>query len=173
MTVVLEDFKNNIKNLLRPNRFSVEITTWLDQGQEYLIKGTTLPGTSSGEMTLSWQGYHLKVDGDIVYNDIIMHFYNNIDEESGTGIRDNFEEWRKLISNSENNKKSHFDSYKETIRINQLDRLGKIIKTYILYLAHPKEISDIELNMDSTDQVQEFTATFSYSYYTIEYPRGK
>ena len=84
----------------------------------------------------------------------------------GAALRDKFEAWFDFISNDKNSTKANHSACKGEVNIIQLGRNGTPIKTYTLHLAQPKEISDIELNMDNPDQVEEFTVTFSYSYFT-------
>lgn len=168
-SIVLEDFKTSLYDLCRPNRFQVAIDypeISFEEKDYFLVKATTIPDKSFGEIELNWHGYKYKVAGDPVFNDITVTFYHDI-VKSGESTRDKFEKWMKFISNDETNIKSIHNQYKCKLYIQQLDGKGNIVKTYIVECAHPREISNIELSMDNTDQVEEFTVTFSYSFYTI------
>lgn len=173
-SIVLDKFKQNLGDLLRPNRFLISfdfdlespLKSLFEDEDYYAIKGASIPGKTLGEIEVPWQGHKLKIITDPVFNDVIIHFYNNI-PDANFGIRSKLEEWMTFISDENMNMKSNFDQYKGEIRIQQINGNGNPIKEYILVLAHPKEISDIELSMDNTDQIQEFSATFSYSFYRI------
>jgi hypothetical protein len=49
--------------------------------------------------------------------------------------------------------------------VNQLDRDGNILKSYILIGTFPTSISNIDLAYDSNDTIEEFTVSFSYQYW--------
>jgi len=167
ISIRLDDFKSNIGKFLRGNRFSISIdNTLFDEREFYTCKGSAIPGKTFGEVELCWQGYKYKILTDVQFNDITFHFYNTIDQ-NGIGIRDKFETWFNIISGEDNIQTPH-DLYKSTVHISQLDNLGNTVKTYVLLYAHPKEISEIELSMDSADQVEEFTVTFSFTRFIIE-----
>ena len=50
--------------------------------------------------------------------------------------------------------------------VNQLDRAGKPIKAYTLVGCFPTDISPIDLSYEATDQIEEFSVTLAYSYFT-------
>jgi hypothetical protein len=81
-------------------------------------------------------------------------------------LRDRFLIWLNAISNDTTNNRANHDLYKCGVDICQLDGSGAAIRTYSLQFAHPKDVSEIALAMDSTDSVEEFTVVFSYSYFT-------
>ena len=54
--------------------------------------------------------------------------------------------------------------YRCTIRINHLRADGTISRVYDLYDAFPTDIGAIDLNYDTTDVIQDFTATFQYHF---------
>jgi len=167
MGITLDNFKANIGTYLRANRFSVRIDGNIFNLEDmYTCKGSSLPGKSFGEVELSWQGYKYKIATDPQFNDITFHFYNTVDK-NGKGIRDKFEKWMNQISDETTQMKDSHANYKWDVYIEQLDGKGNVIKTYVLRFAHPKEVSDIELSMDSTDQVEEFTVVFSYSFFEV------
>ena len=167
----LEGFKSNLFDICRPNRFMISITTGgLDFGfiedDYYFVKGASIPGKTLGEIELNWQGHKYKVAGDPSFNDVTVTILNN-NADGGESVRDKFENWFHNISDDPANLRANHKDYKCTVHIHQLDGQGEIIKTYDLINAHPKELSDIELSMDSTDAVEEFTVVFSYSYFEI------
>jgi hypothetical protein len=50
----------------------------------------------------------------------------------------------------------------------QLDRNGVPVKHYKFIDAFPTEVSAIELNFDTNNQIEEFTVTLQYNYWTSE-----
>jgi hypothetical protein len=51
-------------------------------------------------------------------------------------------------------------------QVNQLDRTGKPLKAYKLIGCFPTDISSIDLSYEATDQIEEFSVTLAYSYFT-------
>jgi hypothetical protein len=47
-----------------------------------------------------------------------------------------------------------------------LDRAGKPVKAYRLIGCFPTDISAIDLSYEATDQIEEFSVTLAYSYFT-------
>lgn len=169
--ISLESFKGNLFDICRPNRFMISITSEMDFGfgdeDYYFVKGASIPGKTLGEIELNWQGHKYKVAGDPSFNDVTVTILNNMTEGS-ENVRDKFENWFHTISDDPANIRAVHSDYKCTVNIHQLDGQGNVYKTYNLINAHPKELGDIELSMDSSDAVEEFTVVFSYSYFEIE-----
>lgn len=166
-TIKLEAFKTALIDICRPNRFFVSINyndSNFNEEDFWFVKSCSIPDKVLGEIELGWQGYKYKVAGDVIFNDVNITFHNCILHD-GTTLRDKFERWMMLISHDNKNiKTAHFD-YKGTVNIQQVDGTGKIIATYTLEHAHPKELSAVELSMDSTDSTEEFSVTFSFSFF--------
>jgi hypothetical protein len=59
-------------------------------------------------------------------------------------------------------------NYMTQLSVEQLDLDQNPIKRYDIYDAYPTNVSNIELNYDTTDAVEEFTVEFNYSYWTSE-----
>lgn len=167
----LEAFKTNLYDICRPNRFKVSIdvldtTIAFADTDYYFVKGASLPGKTLGEVELNWQGHKYKLVGDPTFSDVTITFWNNY-EENGENVRDTFEKWFALSSEDDTNVRGLHTAYKCSVYIEQINNKGDTIKCYKLVNAHPKELSDIELSMDTTDAVEEFTVVFSYSYVDI------
>ena len=170
---ILEDFKGNLNDICRPNRFTVSIrsdNSNIDFGDEdyFFVKGCSIPGKTMGEIELNWMGHKYKVAGDPTFNDVTITFLNDLPATTDEfSVRNKFETWFSLISEDPSNIRTIHSDYKATVFINQLNGKNEVVNTYKLINAHPKELGDIELSMESTDAVEEFTVVFSYSY--VEY----
>lgn len=167
----LDAFKANLNDIAKPNRFYVQFTgdpVNLNEADYYFVKGAAIPGKSFGEIELNWMGYKYKIAGDPVFNDINITFYNDIPYPGMTSIREKFINWMNMISNDASNIRASHLSYKCSIVIHQLNSAGMPAQSYTLVNAHPKDMSDIDLNMDSVDSLEEFTVSFSYSSFSIK-----
>jgi T4-like virus tail tube protein gp19 len=169
----LESFKSNLLDLARPNRFMISITEennnfGFNDDDWYFCKGCSIPGKTMGEIELNWQGHKYKLAGDPTFNDVTVTFWNNVEEDDMDMLRVKFEKWFHAISNDSDNLREIHTKYKCTVFIKQLNGQNQVIRTYKLINAHPKDLGEIELSMESTDAVEEYPVIFSYSYYEVD-----
>ena len=59
-----------------------------------------------------------------------------------------------------------YNTYATNVEVKQLNQIGATIKTYSLKNAFPSALSNIELSYDQVTQVEEFTVTFQYDYWS-------
>jgi hypothetical protein len=177
--ISLEEFKNNLRQLARPNRFRVvccppsifdedmgnTITGDSDAFENliYHIKTGQIPGRNIGEHQMKFGGMTLNLPGDTTFEDLTITVLNPMDWE----FRSFFENWQSLILDVRNNGRYYADEILKDayVDIEQLDNEGEILVTYRYHSAYPKNISQIDLSMDTNDSVEEFTVTFGFSYW--------
>jgi hypothetical protein len=56
-------------------------------------------------------------------------------------------------------------AYEADLKIEQLDRDGSSLKEYILRGSFPTDVSPIDLNYGSNDEIERFQVTFQYQYF--------
>ena len=168
MSIRLTDFKANVQDLSRPNRFRLTMGGagvensggWSDK-KSFLIKTAQLPNRTIGNIELNWQGMKAKIAGDAVFDDISFTFLNSYDWD----IKDFFESWMELIASMESNERTSHEDYKAEITLEQLGRTGEVLATYTLLGAYPISLDAVELSMDSTDTVQEVQVSVTYDFF--------
>lgn len=166
MGIDLESFKGNIVDLCRPNRFLVDISThpmWEDDFG-YLVKGASIPSRTIGEVVLQWNGMAYKVPADPTFDDFTLTFLNDID----CSCKEFFETWLDTIANMKSNERAVHSEVKYDVRVQQLNGKGEGVRVYTMKHCHPKQIDAIELDHDTTDTVENFAVTFSYSYFEVD-----
>lgn len=165
MGITLNDFKNNLKDAARPNRFLLSFTSPFGgaSGEEisYLVKSSQIPGRNLGEIILNWQGMQAKIAGDPTWDDLTVTFINDYDFKA----RKTIEQWMERIANSLTNERGEPGEYQTDIYLKQLGRKGEVIAEYVLRHAYPKTLNQIDLSMDNTDQIEEFDVTFGYEFF--------
>ena len=168
MGISLEEFKSNIIDLARPNRFRVfifdpiAIETEYPIEWEYYTKTASIPERSFGDIELSWFGKKMKVAGDPVYNDVDVTFLNDSDFK----VKKYFEKWMDLIANTNSDERmSDYDNYKSIMTITQLGSKGQELAKYECFGVYPKTVNSIELSMDSSDSIEEIQVSFSIDYW--------
>ena len=58
--------------------------------------------------------------------------------------------------------------YQVDIFVDQLDRNGATLKSYTLRGAFPTSLSDIDLNYETNNAVEEFTCSMTYQYFETD-----
>lgn len=175
----LKEFKSRVTDLARPNRFEVEIYTpsiYNPQlySSEYnllhwLVQNATIPSRSQGEINLPFHGMELKLPGDYSKENISLTFLNSYGWEG----RRFFERWMDLHMQTVSDLNDRRDALSiindSYLKIKQMGRTASsVLATYKLFDVFPTNISEIQLDMNSTDQVETFVVTFAYSYWDTE-----
>ena len=169
-SITLADFKSQVADVARPNRFWVEITggtaagAWQEQNMAFLAKSANLPARTIGEIELNWQGMKAKIAGDPTFDDFTMTFLNDYD----FNLKKFIEDWMEEIATMATNNRTDHGTYKAEILVSQLGRTGdEVLRKYKLIGAYPKQMDAIELSMESNDQAEELSVTWGYDYFEI------
>ena len=174
----------------RPNMFEVNITLPeqiapngdISQDMRFLVKGAEIPAAIIGNIPVPIRGRVLPVAGDRTFPTWTVTVIN----DAQFNIRDAMEQWSNLINDLQ------FDvgdinpaDYQTKAEVFQLSRQsqgsggqsagkgGEIIQTLRTYNfegIYPTEVSAIALDYGATDQIEEFTVTFNYLFWTSELP---
>ena len=169
--ITLEQFKANVSQVARPNKFLLSIPSpptgvsgfdFTDE-MKYHVKSASLPGRTVGDIsTLFWQGQNLKLAGDPTYDDYTVTFLNNVN----FGVKNLMEQWLNLIANPITNEREEHGNYKAVIKLDQLDRSGNIIASYYLHGVYPKSFDAIEVSQETSDSLEEMVVNFSVDYWS-------
>lgn len=186
MTIVLSDFKNQIKDVVRPNRFRVEFyvnsSVWrtladtdsasVSDAQrissdtyklQFVVKAASLPQRTIGQVEYKRYGLTAKYIGDPTFEDIDITFINDY-EMLGRRFIDG---WMEQVVSFEGNKRlvSQNTAKGSSMVLYQLGRNGEPLRGYEFFDIWPKTVAQTDLNMESNDQVSDFAVTFAYSYW--------
>ena len=158
---------------VRPNLFEVQGNIGpfgQDSQAPFLIKAAQLPASTIGVVEVPYRGRKIKVPGDRTFAEWTI----TVLSDGNFQLRDKFEAWSQSINAHEGNTPAGDDypapladgSIYQDWQIYQLDRQGTKIKTYNFIGCFPSEISAIDLNMETTDSLEEFTVTLQYTYWS-------
>lgn len=169
----LEHFKNNIKNLLRPNRFVVNIRCINTDVRFDSCISAVIPDRSFSEIEIKYYGMSYKLPAGEIIQDLVLTFHN----DETYLVRKIFERWANVINNRSDIETA--TSIKTTMRdlgtnwveVTQLDSQNNSIAEYKFHNCFPKIVDQIELNMESIDSTETFQVTFAYSHWTVKYFR--
>ena len=168
----LETYKNNLGDIVRPNRFLVEMNPpsimVVDVDLESLrfnVKGAQLPAKSFGEYAMHYMGQTLPLPGDLRYEELAITFIMDDDWQT----RGFFEDWNDIILDMSDNSRTDakdllFDS---SVIVHQIgNKSEEVLASYRFESAWPKAVGEIELSQDAIDRYEEFRVIFSYSYWS-------
>ena len=167
----VDDFKAKIRGGgARPNLFQATInfptyagSSDITETASFLCEAAQLPGSTMGTIIVPFRGRQLKMAGDRTFETWTATIINDTDFK----IRNAMETWMSGIGgHSENVGRTNPVEYEADLRIAQLDRTGSKIKEYIFNGSHPVDLSAIDVAYATTDDIERFTVTFQYQYWT-------
>ena len=166
----IDDFKAQLKGGgARPNQFRVTIVppigivTGLNvANSSFLCKASKLPGQRLGEIEVPFRGRKIYVAGDREFETWNSTFLNDTD----FNIRNAIERWMNGINDLADNTGTIVSSdYQSDLTVEQLDRDGTTIKSYIFRNAYPLTLADIELSYETVNALEEFEVTWRYQHF--------
>jgi len=177
----------------RPNLFECELyfpeaaipldtsRSQLTDRARFLVKAANLPASNVAAINIPFRGRNLKVAGDRTFDIWTITVINDVD----FGIRTAFERWMNLINKHEDNAGlTNPTSYQRDMFVRQLGRSGvtgntpssdtqvPVLKQYRFYGTFPTNVSAIDLNYETSDQIEEFTVDLQVQWYDALDPSG-
>ena len=139
----------------------------------YNIKTTFLPASISTSATVNYLGRVFKFAGERTYPQWTCTFLNDEDFK----LRNALERWSDYISGhvklgrtaQVNQSKTGPLDYQSSATLTQFAKNGNPIKKYTFWGLYPLTLTDIPVSWDTTNAIEEFTATFEYQWYTTNY----
>ena len=128
-----------------------------------LVKAAQVPAFTIGTIEVPYKaGRRIKIPGDRTFADWTVTVIN--DEKHVA--RRAFTAWIDMISrgNYKQATKSVVKNYYTDLTVSQLKGSGNTVRIYKLNDAFPTDVSGVDLSMDSTDTLSEFTVNFQYQY---------
>lgn len=141
-------------------------------GSIFLVKSTTLPGSTISSIDVLFHGKPIKVAGDRTYDTWETTIINDED----FAIRNAIEQWMDGIAGHKLNNRSvsivtsgsegESASYKKSMYVTQYSSSGDELRTYEFIGAFPTGLGTISLDW-GTDSIEEFTCTWTYDRFKV------
>lgn len=129
-----------------------------------LARTTSVPSSTLGVIEVPYSGRILPLAGDRVYDEFPVNFIEVNDHK----IRDAFERWSETINGSESNQGLvDINAYTVNIRLDMMNTLDQVTKSYTLIGAFPSIVGSEDLDTAASDSFVEFPVTFRYERYEI------
>jgi len=190
MPFKINDFKKQLTyGGARPSLFQVEVSLPADLGDAvnngvdgrglanveekitFLANATSIPGSKIPEISVPYFGRKVKVAGVREFAEWSVTVINDEDFL----IRKAFEHWMAAINGHGTNIRNSGvnaspSSYQSTAYVKQFSKgpVESPIRCYKFVNIFPVDISEIELNWNTTDSIEEFKITFQYDWWEID-----
>lgn len=168
----IDDFKANLLGGgARSNQFRVTIVPpagiaiGLDVARtSFLCKASSLPTVELGTVELKYRGRTINIAGDrtAAAGTWTTTFYNDTDFM----IRNALERWNNGINDfADATGVNSMSDYATDLTVEQLDRDGTTIKSYIFRNSWPSTIAAIDLSSTEDTTIEEFECTWQYQHF--------
>lgn len=150
----------------RQNLFQVQILNPAngsgDLKTPFMVQAAQIPSSDLGIIPVFYFGRQMKLAGDRTFGEWTVTIINDEDFL----IRNAMEEWSNRINRLERNIRD-ISRYKSTASVTQFAKDGSRIRTYEFNGIFPSNITPIDLDWSTTDQIESFQVTFQYDYWQI------
>ena len=165
----VDDFKSKlVGGGARANMFKVTLNfPGYAQGDveltSFMCKTAQMPSSVIAPIPVLFRGRQLQIAGDRTFDPWTITVINDV----GFEVRNAMERWMNGINaHSLNTGEVNPINYQADLKVEQLDKDEKVLKSYNFVAAFPTGISPIELAYDANDQIEEFTIEWTYQYWT-------
>ena len=150
----------------RQNLFQVQINNPAnssgDAKTRFMCQAAQMPGSDLGVIPVFYFGRQMKLAGDRTFAEWTVTIINDEDFL----IRNAMEEWSNQINRLQRNVRE-IGRYKSVAQVTQFSKDGSKLRTYEFNGIFPSNISPIEMDWSTTDQIELFQVTFQYDYWTV------
>ena len=164
----VDDFKSKLRGGgARPNLFQATVNFPAYAGGDveltsFLCEAAQLPGSTMGLITIPFRGRQLKIAGDRNFEPWTVTVINDTDFT----VRDSMERWMNgMNAHSANVGLTNPVDYQSDLLVEQLDKDGSILKRYNLRGCFPTNVSPIDVNYATVDDIERFTVEFQVQYW--------
>jgi len=133
----------------------------------FMARAASIPEARLGNITVPYFGRKINLAGDRTFADWSVTVINDEDFL----VRNAMEEWSNRINSFQGNIRSFGSAspllYKSDAKVTQFSKTGVPIREYTFHGIYPADVSNIDLDWDATDRIEEFRVTFLYDYWDV------
>lgn len=133
----------------------------------FMARAASIPEARLGNITVPYFGRKINLAGDRTFADWSVTVINDEDFL----VRNAMEEWSNRINSFQGNIRSFGSAspllYKSDATVTQFSKTGVPIREYTFHGIYPADVSNIDLDWDATDRIEEFRVTFLYDYWDV------
>jgi len=155
----------------RPTLFHVNISNPANAAGDlktpFLVRASQVPASTLGFIEVPYFGRKVKIAGDRTFAEWNVTVINDEDFL----IRNSMEEWMNTINSHLGNVRGFGSasdlSYKSTAQVIQYSKTGVPIREYSFNGIFPTNITEMDVDWNATDVIQEFNVTFQYDWWEV------
>lgn len=136
----------------------------LTEKMSLLCKAAQLPGSTVGEIPVTFRGRDVKLPGDRSFDE---QWTLTVLNDSEFDLRNAFEIWSNAIDQHKNiGGTAELNDVMVDAKVEQLDRKHNVIKEYTFESLFPSSVDPIDLSYEEKDAIEEFGVTLTYTVWT-------
>ena len=155
----------------RPTLFQVEMTNPANSAGDiktpFLVRASQVPASTLGFIEIPYFGRKVKIAGDRTFAEWNVTVMNDEDFL----IRNAIEEWMNEINSHLGNVRGFGSAadldYKSTAEVTQFSKTGVPLRKYKFNGIFPVNLTEMEVDWNATDLIQEFQVTFQYDWWEV------
>jgi hypothetical protein len=174
----ISDFKAQmIGGGARANQFRVELAfpSYVQAGalvglnSQFLCKAAQLPASTVDNTQVFYRGRPVNFAGERTFQPWTITVYN----DTTFTIRNAMERWSDgVLNHGQTNGRVNPRDYQVDLLVYQLDRNGATVKSYKFVDAYPTNITAINLDYETNNQLETFEVEFTYNYWVSDTTTG-
>jgi hypothetical protein len=133
----------------------------------FLVRSASIPEARLGNIAVPYFGRKINLAGDRTFPEWSVTVINDEDFL----IRNAMENWSNSINSLEGNVRTFGTSsptaYKSDGIVTQYAKTGAILRQYTFHGIYPADVSQIDLDWEATDRIEEFRVTFLYDSWEV------
>jgi hypothetical protein len=127
-----------------------------------MCEAAQLPASTMATIIVPFRGRQLKMAGDRTFETWTPSIINDTD----FNVRDAMERWMNgMNAHATNTGLTNPVDYEADLVVEQLDKDGSTLKTYNFRGCFPTNVSPIDLNYASENEIEKFTVEFQMQYW--------
>ena len=128
----------------------------------FLISAASLPASLIAAITIPFRGRQLQVAGDRHFEPWNITVIN----DNSFAMRNAFETWMNAInSHAQNTGLTDPSDYSADLAVDQLDKAGNVIQTYVFRSCFPTAVSAIDLSNANENTIEQFSVEMQVLYW--------
>jgi hypothetical protein len=124
------------------------------EAASFLITAASLPASLIAAITIPFRGRQMQVAGDRHFEPWNITVIN----DNSFAVRNSFESWMNGINaHNTNTGLTEPSDYSADLKVEQLDKGGNVVKTYIFRSCFPTAVSAIDLSNSNENTIEQFS----------------
>jgi len=167
----VDDFKAKLRGGgARPNLFKATINFPGYAGGDveltsFLCEAAQLPGSTIAPIIVPFRGRQVKLAGDRTFDVWTPTVINDTD----FNVRNALERWMDgMNAHSANTGLTNPVDYEADLTVEQLDKDGSTLKTYVFRGCFPTAVSPVDLSYATENEIERFTVEFQVQYWEAD-----